>query len=92
MRRLGRAVCWPEADPALVSLAELLFGGVQVHVPLSESVGIDAASTRETGAPSTGLLGQPSSADGGASRNAPSDGLINVSTVSLELLTTLPGM
>ena len=79
-----------EADPALVNQAEPLFDGAQVHVPLPQSPGADAAST--AGAPSTGLSGQSSPAAAGASGNASGGGLINVNTASLELLTTLPGI
>ena len=79
-----------EADPALVNQAEPLFDGAQVHVPLPQSPGADAAST--TGAPSAGLSGQSSPADAGAAGNASGGGLINVNTASLELLTTLPGI
>ena len=79
-----------DADPALVNQAEPLFDGAQVHVPLPQSPGTEAAST--TGAPSTGLSGQSSSATAGASPNASGGGLINVNTASLELLETLPGI
>ena len=79
-----------DADPALVNQAEPLFDGAQVHVPLPQSPGAEAAST--SGAPSTGLSGQSSAAAAGASPNASSGGLINVNTASLELLETLPGI
>ena len=79
-----------DADPALVNQAEPLFDGAQVHVPLPQSPGAEAAST--TGAPSTGLSGQSSSTAAGASPNASSGGLINVNTASLALLETLPGI
>ena len=54
-----------DADPALVNQAELLFDGAQVHVPLPQSPGAEAASTSRalsTEAPSTGLSGQSSAA------------------------------
>ena len=76
-----------DADPALVNQAEPLFDGAQVHVPLPQSPGAEAAST--SGAPSTGLSGQSAA---GASPNASGGGLINVNTASLELLETLPGI
>ena len=79
-----------DADPALVNQAEPLFDGAQVHVPLPQSPGAEAAST--SGAPSTGLSGQSSAAAAGASPNASPGGLINVNTASLELLETLPGI
>ena len=79
-----------DADPALVNQAEPLFDGAQVHVPLPQSPGAEAAST--SGAPSTGLSGQSSSTAVGASPNASGGGLINVNTASLELLETLPGI
>ena len=79
-----------DADPALVNQAEPLFDGAQVHVPLPQSPGAEAAST--SGAPSTGLSGQSSAAAAGASPNASGGGLINVNTASLELLETLPGI
>lgn len=79
-----------DADPALVNQAEPLFDGAQVHVPLPQSPGAEAAST--SGAPSTGLSGQSSSTAAGASPNASGGGLINVNTASLELLETLPGI
>ena len=79
-----------DADPALVNQAEPLFDGAQVHVPLPQSPGAEGAST--TGAPSTGLSDQSSPAAAGASSNAPSGGLVNVNTASLEVLTTLPGI
>lgn len=79
-----------DADPALVNQAEPLFDGAQVHVPLPQSPGAEAAST--SGAPSTGLSGQSSAAAAGASRSAPADGLVNVNTASLEILETLPGI
>ena len=79
-----------DADPALVNQAEPLFDGAQVHVPLPQSPGAEAAST--TGTPSTGLSGQSSSAAAGASPNASGGGLINVNTASPELLETLPGI
>ena len=79
-----------DADPALVNQAEPLFDGAQVHVPLPQSPGTEAAST--SGAPSTGLSGQSAPAAAGASQNASSGGLINVNTASLELLETLPGI
>ena len=79
-----------DADPALVNQAEPLFDGAQVHVPLPQSPGAEAAST--SGAPSTGLSRQSSSTAAGASPNASSGGLINVNTASLELLETLPGI
>ncbi len=84
-----------DADPALVNQAEPLFDGAQVHVPLPQSPGAEAASTSgvpSSGAPSTGLSGQSSSAAAGASPNASGGGLINVNTASLELLETLPGI
>ena len=79
-----------DADPALVNQAEPLFDGAQVHVPLPQSPGAEAAST--SGAPSTGLSGQSSSTAAGASSNTSGGGLINVNTASLELLDTLPGI
>lgn len=79
-----------DADPALVNQAEPLFDGAQVHVPLPQSLGAEAAST--SGAPSTGLSGQSAPAPAGAAQNASSGGLINVNTASLELLDTLPGI
>ncbi len=79
-----------DVDPALVNQAELLFDGAQVHVPLPQSPGADAAPT--TGTPSAVLSGQSSSAAAGATRNASSGGLINVNTASLEELTALPGI
>ena len=78
------------ADPALVNQAEPLFDGAQVHVPLPQSPRAEGAST--TGAPSAGLSEQSSPAAAGASSNAPSGGLVNVNTASLEVLTTLPGI
>ena len=65
-----------EADPALVNQAEALFDGAQVHVPLPQSLGTDAAST--TGAPSAGLSGQSSAAAAGTAGNASDGGLVNV--------------
>ena len=56
-----------DADPARVNQAEPLFDGAQVHVPLPQSPGAEAAST--SGAPSTGLSGQSSSTAAGASSN-----------------------
>jgi len=84
-----------DADPALVNQAELLFDGAQVHVPLPQSPGAEAASTSgapSTEAPSTGLSGQSAPTAAGASSSASSGGLINVNTASLELLDTLPGI
>ncbi|MDE0141243.1 MAG: helix-hairpin-helix domain-containing protein [Caldilineaceae bacterium] len=89
-----------DTDPALVNQAELLFDGAQVHVPLPQSPGAEAASTSgalsteapSTQAPSTGLSGQSSATAAGASSSASSGGLINVNTASLELLDTLPGI
>ena len=84
-----------DADPALVNQAEPLFDGAQVHVPLPESPGAEAASTSgslSTEAPSTGLSGQSSAGVAGASPTASSGGLINVNTASLASLETLPGI
>ena len=84
-----------DADPALVNQAELLFDGAQVHVPLPQSPGAEAASTSgalSTEAPSTGLSGQSAPTAAGASSSASSDGLINVNTASLASLETLPGI
>lgn len=84
-----------DADPALVNQAELLFDGAQVHVPLPQSPGAEAASTSgglSTEAPSTGLSGQSSAGDAGGSSNASNDGLININTASLASLETLPGI
>ena len=44
-----------DADPALVNQAEPLFDGAQVHVPLPQSPGAEAAST--SGAPSVRSVG-----------------------------------
>ena len=79
-----------DVDPALVNQAELLFDGAQIHVPLPQSPGADAAST--AGVPSAGLSGQSSPAAAGPSGNASSGGLVNVNTASLEELTALPGI
>jgi len=84
-----------DADPALVNQAELLFDGAQVHVPLPQSPGAEAASTSgapSTEAPSTGLSGQSAPTAAGASSSASSGGLIYVNTASLQLLDTLPGI
>lgn len=79
-----------DADPALVNQAEPLFDGAQVHVPLPQSPGAEAAST--SGAPSAGQSGQSSAGTAGASHNASPDELINVNTASLAELETLPGI
>ncbi len=79
-----------DADPALVNQAERLVDGAQVHVPLPQSPGAEAAST--TGAPPAGLSGQSSAGAAVASPTASNDGLINVNTASLASLETLPGI
>lgn len=85
----------PDADPALVNQAELVFDGAQIHVPQPQlQVDADAAADQPAAAqPQPGISGETQSAATSSSRsNAQTGALVNVNTASAEELASLPGI
>ena len=83
----------PDADPALVNQAEIVFDGAQIHVPLPQT-GADASSALPpANQPQPGVSGDlpPTSTPLGQG-NAPAGELVNINTASAEELTSLPGI
>ena len=85
----------PEADPALVNQAEIVFDGAQIHVPLPQPQTDADASTALPPAnqPQPGVSGDlPPTAATSGQGNAPAAELVNINTASAEELTSLPGI
>lgn len=85
----------PEADPALVNQAEIVFDGAQIHVPLPQpQTGADASTALPTAnQPQPGVSGDlPPTAATSGQGNAPAAELVNINTASAEELTSLPGI
>ena len=85
----------PEADPALVNQAEIVFDGAQIHVPLPQpQTGADASTALPTvNQPQPGVSGDlPPTAATSGQGNAPAAELVNINTASAEELASLPGI
>ncbi|MCY3897940.1 MAG: ComEA family DNA-binding protein [Caldilineaceae bacterium] len=85
----------PEADPALVNQAEIVFDGAQIHVPLPQpQTAADASSALPpANQPQPGVSGDlPSTAAPSGQGNAPAAELVNINTASAEELASLPGI
>ncbi len=86
----------PDADPALVNQAEIVFDGAQIHVPLPQpqTVTDSSAAMPPAGQPQAGISGDVPPAAGSPSGqgSSPAGGLVNINTASAEALTTLPGI
>ena len=86
----------PEADPALVNQAEVVYDGAQIHVPLPQpQTGPDVSSTSPpAGQPQPGMSGEvpPAAAAPSGQGNTPVGGLVNINTASADVLTALPGI
>lgn len=86
----------PEADPALVNQAELVFDGAQIHVPLPQPQTVTDSSSAMPPAnqPQAGVSGDvpPAAASPSGQGNSLAGGLVNINTASAEELTTLPGI
>ncbi len=86
----------PDADPALVNQAEIIFDGAQIHVPLPQPrTGTGASSALPSvNQPQAGVSGDvpPAAASPSGQGNAPAGGLVNINTASADELTALPGI
>ena len=86
----------PEADPALVNQAEIVFDGAQIHVPLPQPQTVTDSSSARSPAnqPQAGVSGDgpPAAASPSAQGNSPAGGLVNINTASVEELQTLRGI
>ncbi|MYC93706.1 MAG: ComEA family DNA-binding protein [Caldilineaceae bacterium SB0661_bin_32] len=86
----------PEADPALVNQAEIVFDGAQIHVPLPppQTVTDSSSAMPPANQPQAGVSGDvpPAAASPSGQGNSLAGGLVNINTASAEELTTLPGI
>ncbi len=82
----------PDADPALVNQAELVFDGAQIHVPLPQPQAEAGADPPAPAQPQPGVSGEGQPAAASGQGNGQTGALVNVNTASAEELATLPGI